>query len=87
MKLIGNANAKTSHLERESDVINALLPVVRILRRYHLSFLAEFANKGKELVDQVRAMRSTITRKVAFVFSSSKNVCAVKPACVSRQSQ
>ena len=70
VELIGNANANMSHLRRErvvSDLNKALLPIVgddaNFKEAAPLLFGTEFAKKGKELVDQVKAMRSTIARK------------------------
>ena len=70
IELIANANANMSHLRRErvvSDLNKALLPIVRDDSNFKeaapLLFGTEFAKKGKELVDQVKAMRSTITKK------------------------
>ena len=68
--IIGNANAHMSYLRRErvvNDLNKSLLPIVgddlNFKEAAPLLFGTEFAKKGKELVDQVRAMRSTITRK------------------------
>ena len=68
--LIGNANAHLLHLRRErivSDFNRALLPVVgddtNFKEAAPLLFGTEFARKSKEMVEQVKAMRSTITRK------------------------
>ena len=68
---IGNANVNMSHLRREravSDLNKALLPIVGDDSNFKevvpLLFGTEFAKKGKELVDQVKAMRSTITKKL-----------------------
>ena len=71
VELIGNANANMSHLWRErvvSDLNKALLPIVGDDSNFReaspLLFGTEFTKRGKELVDQVKAMRSTIARKL-----------------------
>ena len=68
--LIGNANAHLLHLRRErvvGDINKALLPIVRDDSNFKeaapLLFGTEFAKKSKEMVEQVKAMRSTITKK------------------------
>lgn len=70
IELVGNANANMSHLRRErvvSDFNKALLPIVGDASNFRdaapLLFGTEFAKKGNEMVDQVRAMRSTIPKK------------------------
>ena len=70
VELIGNANANMSHLRRERiirDLNKAPLPIVGDDSNFKdaapLVFGTEFAKKGKEMVDQVRVMRSTITKK------------------------
>ena len=67
MQLIGNANAHVLHLRRErvvSDVNKALLPIVgddaNFKEAAPLLFGTEFA---KEMVEQVKAMRSTLSKK------------------------
>ena len=70
IQLVGNVNAHLSHLRREriiSDVNKSLLPVVGDDSNFEEAaprlFGTEFAKKGKEMVDQVKAMRSTISKK------------------------
>ena len=66
--LIGNANAKLSHLRRQkviSQVNKALMPIVEDDSNFQDSapalFGTEFAKKSKDLVDQVKAMRVLLT--------------------------
>ena len=68
--LIGNANAHLLHLRRErivSEMNKALLPIVgdddNFKEAAPLLFGTEFAKKSKEMVEQVKAMRSAITKK------------------------
>ena len=68
--LIGNANAHLLHLWRErivSDINTALLPIVGDDSNFReaapLLFGTEFAKKGKEMVEQVKAMQSTLDKK------------------------
>ena len=68
--LIGNANAHLLHLRRErivGEINKALLPIVgdgsNFKEAAPLLFGMEFAKKSKEMVEQVKAMRSTITKK------------------------
>ena len=68
--LIGNANAHLLHLRRErivSDINTALLPIVGDDSNFReaapLLFGTEFAKKGKEMVEQVKAMQSTLDKK------------------------
>ena len=70
VELIGNANAHMSNLRRVKvigDINKALLPLVgddiNFVEAPPLLFGTEFAQKGKEMVDQVKAMRSTFTSK------------------------
>ena len=70
IQLIGNANAHLVHLRRErivSDMNKALLPIVgddtNFKEAAPLLFGTEFAKKSKEMVEQVKAMRSIITKK------------------------
>jgi hypothetical protein len=70
VELIGNANAHMSNLRRVKvigDINKALLPLVgddtNFVEAPPLLFGMEFAQKGKEMVDQVKAMRSTFTSK------------------------
>ena len=70
MQLIGNANAHLLHLRRErvvSNINKALLPVVGDDKNFKeaapLLFGTKFAKKGKEMVEQVKAMRSTLHKK------------------------
>ena len=65
--LIGNANAKISHLRREkvtSDLNKALLPIIQEDEKFTKAppalFGTEFAKTAKEHVDQVKALRSTL---------------------------
>ena len=67
IKLMGNANAQISHLRRTkviSQMNKALLPLVdedSTFREVSPSlFGPEFAQKSKQLVDQVKAMRSPL---------------------------
>ena len=68
--LIGNANAKISHLRRQkviSQVNKALMPIVDDDSNFQDSapalFGTEFAKKSKDLVDQVKAMRVPLTSR------------------------
>ena len=68
--LIGNANCHLLHLRRErivSDMNKALLPIVgdddNFKEAAPLLFGTEFAKKSKEMVEQVKARRSAITKK------------------------
>ena len=70
VELIGNANAHMSNLRKVKvigDINKALLPLVgddtNFVEAPPLLFGTEFAQKGKEMVDQVKAMRSTFTSK------------------------
>ena len=70
VELIANANAHMSNLRRVKvigDINKALLPLVgddtNFVEAPPLLFGTEFAQKGKEMVDQVKAMRSTFTSK------------------------
>ena len=70
VELIGNANAHMPNLQRVKvigDINKALLPLVgddtNFVEAPPLLFGTEFAQKGKEMVDQVKAMRSTFTSK------------------------
>ena len=70
VQLVGNANAHMSHLRRErvvTDLNKALLPIVgddeAFAEAAPLLFGTEFAKKGKEMIDQVKAMRATISKK------------------------
>ena len=70
MHLIGNANAHLLHLRRErivSDMNKALLPIVGHNNNFKEAapFLSgtEFAKKSKGMVEQVKAIRSTISKK------------------------
>lgn len=73
IKLLGNASAHISHL-RWTKVITqmnkALLPLVEEDSNFEdvspSLFGPEFAQKSKELVDRVKAMRSTITTPKQF---------------------
>ena len=65
IQLVGNANAKFNHLRRTkiiSQMNKALLPLTEddenFIGAAPFLFGREFAQKSKELVDQVRAMRS-----------------------------
>ena len=69
IQLVGNANAHMSHLRRERvvcDINRSLLPIIEDDKMFReatpLLFGTEFAKKGKEMVDQVKAMRSTISK-------------------------
>ena len=69
IQLIGNANAKISHLRREkvtSSLNKGLLPLVNEEEHFNKAapqlFGQDFARKSKEFIDQVKAMRSTIVR-------------------------
>ena len=84
MTLIGNANAHLLHLRREKivgDINKALLPIVGDEANFKevapLLFGTEFAKKSQEMVEQVKAMRSTITkntsRKPSFFRSGPPN--------------
>lgn len=67
-RLIGNANCKMSQLRREKAVLDfnkSLLPVVRETDFKSASpnlFGPEFARQSKEYVEQVRAMRSSLSK-------------------------
>ena len=70
MELLGNANANLSHLRRDRVIINlnkSLLPIIgadsNFANAAPLLFGTEFAKKEKEMVEQVKAMRSTVSRK------------------------
>ena len=70
ISLVGNANATMSHLRRERvvcDLNKSLLPIVGDDSNFQeaapLLFGTEFSKKGKEMVDQVKALRSTISKK------------------------
>ena len=70
VELIGNANAHMCNLRIVKvigDINKALLPLVRddtnFVEAPPLLFGMEFAQKGKVIVDQVKAMRSTFTSK------------------------
>ena len=73
VKLLGNASARISHL-RQTKIITqmnkALLPLVEEDSNFGevapSLFGPEFAQKSKELVDQVKAMRSTINAPKPF---------------------
>ena len=71
VELIGTANAHMSNLWRVKvigDINKALIPLVgddtNFVEAPPLLFGMEFAQKGKEMVDQVKAMRSTFTSKL-----------------------
>ena len=71
VELIGNANASISHLRREKvigELNKALLPVIgdddNFKEANPLLFGTEFAKKGKDMIDQVKALRSTLPKKV-----------------------
>ena len=73
IKLLGNTNARISHLRRTkviTQINKALLPLVEEDSNFEdvspSLFEPEFAQKSKELVDQVKAMRSTITTPKQF---------------------
>ena len=68
--LIGNANVHLLHLGRErivSDINKTLLPIISDDSNFReaapLLFGTEFAKKGKEMVEQVKAMQSTLHKK------------------------
>ena len=70
IKLLGNANAHLSHLRREgviSSFNKSLLLIIRddanFVEATPLLFGMEFARKGKEMVDQMKVMRYTVSRK------------------------
>ena len=70
VQLIGNSNAHLSHLRRVrilSDMNKALFPVVEEDKNFKTAapqlFGLEFAQRGKNLVDQMKAIRSTTSRK------------------------
>ena len=69
VELIGNANANLRRVKVIGDINKALLPLVgddnNSVEAPPLLFRTEFAQKGKEMVDQVKAMRSTFTSKPA----------------------
>lgn len=67
--LIGNANARISRVRREKaivDINKALLPLVQDDSNFvdapPVLFGSEFGRKSKEHVDQVKALRSTISK-------------------------
>ena len=67
--LIGNANAHLLHLRRErivNEMNKALLPIVgdddNFKEAAPLLFGTEFAKKSKEMVEQVKAMRSALKK-------------------------
>ena len=67
IKLLGNASARISHLRRTkviTQVNKTLLPLVEddsnFVEVSPSLFGPEFAQKSKDLVDQVKAMRSTL---------------------------
>ena len=69
MHLIVNANAHLLHLRREKivrDMNKALLPIVGDDNNFKEAapflFGTEFVKKSKEMVEQVKAMRSTISK-------------------------
>ena len=73
IKLLGNASARISHLRRTKVITQmnkALLPLVEEDSNFEdvspSLFGLEFAQKSKELVDKVKAMRSTITTPKQF---------------------
>ena len=73
VELVGNANSNMSHLRRERvvcDLNKALLLIVGDDANFKevapLLFGTEFAKKGKEMVNQVKAIRSTISKKQSF---------------------
>ena len=68
VQLIGNSNAHISHLRRLrviGDMNKTLLPIVQEDSNFSTAppqlFGPDFARKSKDLVDQMRAMRSTTT--------------------------
>ena len=70
VELISNANAHMSNFRRVKvigDINKALLPLVgddtNFVETPPLLFGTECAQKGKEMVDEVKAMRSTFTSK------------------------
>ena len=70
VQLIGNSSAHLSHLRRVkviSDLNKALLPIVEEDKNFSAAapqlFGPEFAQKGKDMVDQMKAMRVTTSRK------------------------
>ena len=61
IELVGNANARINHLRRTkiiSQMNKALLPLTLLMLPPPALFGPAFAQKSKELVDQVKAMRS-----------------------------
>ena len=65
VELIGNANASISHLRREKvigELNKALLPLIGDDDNFKEAtpplFGTEFAKKGKDMIDQVKALRS-----------------------------
>ena len=73
IKLLGNTSARISHLRRSkviSQINKALLPLVEEDSNFgEVSpslFGPEFAQKSKQLVDQVKAMRSTLATPKPF---------------------
>lgn len=68
--LIGNANARISRVRREKaimDINKALLPIVQDDSNFTAAapvlFGSEFGRKSKEHIDQVKALRSTISKE------------------------
>ena len=67
VQLIGNANARMSHLRREKTVTSmnrTLLPLVKddenFMEAAPYLFGGNFARQSKEFLDQVKALRSTL---------------------------
>ena len=70
LQLIGNTSAKISHLRREkvvSHINQALMPIMQEEVNFEDSapslFGSGFAKKSKELMDQLKAMRTSIPKK------------------------